>query len=257
MFRINPGESYFDILPQEDETKDDDNGQSCFCKLDSVNITNCQNDSNHFEYFEQISGEDIAKRIARKKRSLEESNYNDDIIDHEERSFFLDDSDVHLALRRVRARIRREVGKMMSKENATEKCKEYIENSLAGKTCKNVPGTNITVSMLSCIADLEITGDIRLASTSFDAMKEGCEDTALKNISLYEKDKNGVLQPPSKIGSALCPGDCSEKGTCINRTCICNEGYTSEDCSMEVNSVPELFGYVYLFKELTFATVKL
>jgi hypothetical protein len=80
------------------------------------------------------------------------------------------------------------------------------------------------------------------AVSSFNAMKEGCEDTALKNITLYTRDLNGELKPPVEIGNALCPGDCSEHGACVNRTCICNQGYTSADCSMDVHAIPELLG---------------
>jgi hypothetical protein len=75
-------------------------------------------------------------------------------------------------------------------------------------------------------------------------MKEGCEEVALKNISLFTKDENGELKPPAAIGENLCPNDCSSHGNCTNRTCICEEGYTSADCSMLVNAVPVLLGYV-------------
>lgn len=83
---------------------------------------------------------------------------------------------------------------------------------------------------------------MKFAGAAFDSMKESCEEVALKNISLYEQDASGKLQPPEKIGKNLCPGDCSGHGKCVNRTCICEKDYTSDDCSMNIKAVPELLG---------------
>jgi hypothetical protein len=73
-------------------------------------------------------------------------------------------------------------------------------------------------------------------------MKYVCEDTTLKNISLYTESTTGDLVPPREVVNNLCPADCSGHGMCKNRTCICEKGFTALDCSMEVNAVPELLG---------------
>lgn len=86
-----------------------------------------------------------------------------------------------------------------------------------------------------------MSGDIKFAGAAFDTMKDACEEVALKNVSLYKIDASGKMEPPA-IGDNLCPGDCSNHGNCTNRTCICEEGYTSNDCSMNINAVPELLG---------------
>lgn len=105
----------------------------------------------------------------------------------------------------------------------------------------------------------KITGDKTFASSAFDAMREGCEEVALKNISLFSRDPDsGELKPPAEIGENLCPGDCSNHGNCTNRTCICEEGYTSADCSMEANAVPDLLGYGFqMCSELNIITQRL
>jgi hypothetical protein len=131
-----------------------ENGQSCICPKNKIGNGTCKNNSNHFVEFDQLSGEEIANKMNRNRRSLEETAYNDDIIEHEERSFFLDDQDAHIAAQRVRAK--RDVGDRMSKENATKYCKRVIEDSIAGKTCQKLLKTNLTVSMLSCITDLQV-----------------------------------------------------------------------------------------------------
>lgn len=87
-----------------------------------------------------------------------------------------------------------------------------------------------------------MTGELDFASGAFGVMKESCERDVLRNISMYKNNSNGELLPPMEIGDNLCPNDCSDRGNCTNRTCLCDEGYTSEDCSMAINTVPELLG---------------
>jgi len=39
-------------------------------------------------------------------------------------------------------------------------------------------------------------------------------------------------------GTPLCPRNCSQKGTCRNGKCLCNENYGDQDCSTNYNSMP-------------------
>lgn len=47
-----------------------------------------------------------------------------------------------------------------------------------------------------------------------------------------------------------CEGGCGEKGICLNSTCLCNQGFTGEKCSMTYKDILEQ-GY-YLKKYLTY-----
>ena len=38
-------------------------------------------------------------------------------------------------------------------------------------------------------------------------------------------------------GVKLCPSDCSDHGQCVNGTCVCDAGYTGEDCGI-LNQCP-------------------
>lgn len=98
--------------------------------------------------------QDMENTAAIQRRSAGEYWYSDDIIDHEDRSFFVDTKDAQHAFHRIRSK--RSVQILMSKENATRYCQRIIEKSTAGKTCKDVPGTNVTVAMLQCVTDLEV-----------------------------------------------------------------------------------------------------
>ena len=70
-------------------------------------------------------------------------------------------------------------------------------------------------------------------SSSLGAFKSACEEKTLNNITLWEANDVGVIQPPKAIGNALCPNECSDHGRCVNATCVCDEGYLSTDCSIK------------------------
>ena len=113
---------------------------------------------NQIHAFRQ-TGEDIANQFRhnkRRRRSLDNPLYTDDIMDHEERSFFVDDDDANFAYARIRSR-RAVPTFAMSKENATRYCKALVEDSTAGKTCSEVPGFNLTSALEECTIDLQVT----------------------------------------------------------------------------------------------------
>ena len=54
-----------------------------------------------------------------------------------------------------------------------------------------------------------------------EALRSLCEDIVLKNES-----------NPQPLLENLCPNECSFRGRCENGTCICDAGFTTEDCSV-------------------------
>ena len=38
----------------------------------------------------------------------------------------------------------------------------------------------------------------------------------------------------------LCPNDCTFNGRCVNGSCICNEGFTAEDCAVAIYQKPDI-----------------
>ncbi|XP_031572274.1 von Willebrand factor D and EGF domain-containing protein-like [Actinia tenebrosa] len=248
--RVDTSKSLFEALPEIVKRKADD-GMACTCPvgpIHKISKDSCFDTTNHFQgYTSSNHPEDVTTALNRfgqkiNRRSVDSRWYSDDIIDYEDRSFFVDEKDAKHAIHRFRNRRSARIVNGMSKENATRICKKVIEDSTAGKVCEEVPGTNLTLAMLQCVTDLELTGDIVFADSAFDFMKSQCEMFSLKNLSLYSNDSNGNMVPPMEIGENLCPNDCSGHGNCSNRTCICDEGFTAIDCSMETSAVPELLG---------------
>ena len=77
-------------------------------------------------------------------------------------------------------------------------------------------------------------------------MMNECGEIAGRNISSRANDSSGDAAAPeipsdlSDIVEILCPNDCTFNGRCVNGSCICNEGFTANDCGASINQIPEI-----------------
>ncbi|XP_066919363.1 von Willebrand factor D and EGF domain-containing protein-like [Clytia hemisphaerica] len=132
----------------------------------------------------------------------------------------------------------------ITEQQAVDGCEKALRDSTSGKICLEVlPDFDVSAFKEQCVADIMILGDMKVPQASaVEAMKEECEEKTLKNITLWESDDSGVLQPPQAVGNALCPSDCSGNGKCVNSTCLCNGGFLAADCSIHEDDPPTLVG---------------
>jgi len=68
-------------------------------------------------------------------------------------------------------------------------------------------------------------------------MREDLRDTC---VDVAETDENTTTL--ASLESISCPDSCSGQGTCVNGTCFCNDGFVSEDCSINLSDPPEALG---------------
>ena len=67
-------------------------------------------------------------------------------------------------------------------------------------------------------------------AAAMQAMLDICEE------AVAEKPDDTIKEIEDKV----CPNECSGNGKCVNGTCVCNTGFTTEDCSVALDQVPEL-----------------
>ncbi|XP_022791598.1 neurogenic locus notch homolog protein 2-like isoform X2 [Stylophora pistillata] len=122
-------------------------------------------------------------------------------------------------------------------------CKRLLTDTPLGKACIHLVGQR-TVDQLKriCIRDTRFTGVLGMAWGVASILQDTCEDTFLKNTSLWEKSISTEGLTPTRIKNVMCPRLCSERGRCINGACKCRRGYTSDDCSVPSRSPPQLIG---------------
>ena len=97
----------------------------------------------------------------------------------------------------------------------------------------------IILCMHTCKAIILQYADGDLFTIShMDAYDSTCHNEVLKNISNYNVSSSGDLLPPPEVISVRCPNQCSLQGSCNAGVCVCNQGYTSADCSVVLNQPP-------------------
>ena len=90
----------------------------------------------------------------------------------------------------------------------------------------------------------QLTGDTSFALSAVTLLMNECGEIIGRNMSSYvnESSEEEPEIPPeiSEIVENLCPSDCTFNGRCVNRTCICNHGFTANDCSISIYQVPDI-----------------
>ena len=97
---------------------------------------------------------------------------------------------------------------------------------------------------MSCPFTLQLTGEKSFAISAASLVMNECGEIAGRNLSSYvngsSKEKPEIPSYLSNIVENLCPNDCTFNGRCVNRTCICNEGFTAQDCAISIYQEPEI-----------------
>ncbi|KAL3881775.1 hypothetical protein ACJMK2_028169, partial [Sinanodonta woodiana] len=157
----------------------------------------------------------------------------------------------------------------MPKRNFTEasannECWSYLNSSLLFKKCSEVPDIVPESFANTCTKDALITKTMFWAATHLDNAQKKCIYQVTVNQPLPEqiiKDNNVTLNPdePARnkttnetevytsellqdLKDMACPMNCTDQGNCSKGQCICWKGYGGNDCSVDLNKAPDVYG---------------
>lgn len=102
--------------------------------------------------------------------------------------------------------------------------------------------TKITKTVLII---LQLTGETSFAISAISLLINECGGIVGRNLSSSANEsreerpanQSSVL---SDIAGHLCPNDCTFNGKCVNGSCICNKGYTANDCAIQTDQIPTI-----------------
>jgi hypothetical protein len=77
------------------------------------------------------------------------------------------------------------------------------------------------------------------SSIYLNELKSKC-NFVVKNDKTFWKNSN----EPNELLNKLCPDECNKNGQCVLGVCKCNPGFTSFDCSIDLNQQPELLDII-------------
>ncbi|KAL8165236.1 UNVERIFIED_CONTAM: hypothetical protein K2H54_035887 [Gekko kuhli] len=126
----------------------------------------------------------------------------------------------------------------LTESDAVGLCQEMVANSSLGRACHTLLGLQIENAVQMCVKDLQLKDDLNWAKASLALLENECEKRVWEEINYSPKENEGLIE--DLLLALKCPNLCSKKGQCVEWGCACFEGFTSYDCSMLSDQVPEI-----------------
>ncbi|XP_066441605.1 von Willebrand factor D and EGF domain-containing protein isoform X2 [Eleutherodactylus coqui] len=121
---------------------------------------------------------------------------------------------------------------------ASAVCQQAVFNSSIGKLCAGFLEKRLMDVIDMCITDILLKDDLGWTEAGLALLENECER---KLLDLRHIQARNLQIPIEKIILELrCPNLCSSNGQCMEWGCSCFNGYSSYDCSILSDQVPEI-----------------
>ncbi|ESO98735.1 hypothetical protein LOTGIDRAFT_158683 [Lottia gigantea] len=129
---------------------------------------------------------------------------------------------------------------IVNESDARQLCSQSIVNISLGIECSTAVSLHISGFMSSCVQDTLLAGNDYFVHGMVAAFEANCQEAVMKNVTNYKQGDDGRRLPPPEVTTLMCPNQCSLRGRCGDGICRCNPGYTGIDCSVRMNSPPQI-----------------
>ncbi|KAL3847994.1 hypothetical protein ACJMK2_018881 [Sinanodonta woodiana] len=123
-------------------------------------------------------------------------------------------------------------------DEALAECTDFFASNCATASFKdNLPNSNLNSmnsSITNCALDYVYTGDMSLANLHCETYRAEVEEEISRNSTFREANPDVV----ELFRARACINNCSNHGDCLNGSCICEDSYTEEDCSVSLINYP-------------------
>ncbi|XP_021376768.1 uncharacterized protein LOC110465342 [Mizuhopecten yessoensis] len=126
---------------------------------------------------------------------------------------------------------------VINESEAIQLCTDAL-TTVTNEACSDIGVNASSTEIDNCAADLMLTGDGNWTRYAVDRSETHCLETLEKNTTLQEE----YPEISNIIRNNTCSNNCSERGSCSNGKCECEEGFASEDCSFDLNAPLVLYG---------------
>ncbi|XP_076070432.1 von Willebrand factor D and EGF domain-containing protein-like isoform X1 [Mytilus galloprovincialis] len=132
-----------------------------------------------------------------------------------------------------------------TEESAREFCTQNIQNSPAFLPCSEfVPSSSPDTIIENCILDIKLQGDSGWIGATLQNFADSCLSQAVRMENLTETNSttsNGQEKSIFNIiAESTCPGNCSERGICVNGICNCTTGHYGVACAQDKSDPPSI-----------------
>nr|XP_022320846.1 uncharacterized protein LOC111123050 [Crassostrea virginica] len=197
---------------------------------DPINEAVCSKEKNIIcDVFPTKSYQKNTCHAKRRRRSLQErlTYIPNNFVEHEDRKKRSANNDTKV---------------FWTKDQAKAFCINYMNESAGYKACLGIPNVNPENAIANCVADIQLSKSTVWAASSREGLKALCFKELSQNNTFQTTTGNDGASVVNNILSITCPGECNQRGTCRNGTCICDDDYGAADCSINLNDPPVVNG---------------
>ncbi|NWI99640.1 VWDE protein, partial [Crypturellus undulatus] len=126
----------------------------------------------------------------------------------------------------------------LTESGAVGLCREAVVNSSIGRSCGGLLGKRVEDAVDMCVKDLLLKDDLSWAEALLPLLENECEKRVLEEINYNQQELQGSVEDLLVV--LQCPSLCSGNGECMEWGCACFQGYSSYDCSILSDQVPEI-----------------
>ncbi|XP_029444841.1 von Willebrand factor D and EGF domain-containing protein isoform X2 [Rhinatrema bivittatum] len=122
--------------------------------------------------------------------------------------------------------------------NAVALCQQSIANSSIGRSCMRLLGQRIGEVVDMCITDVLLKDNHNWAEAGLALLENDCERRVMEEGSYHTKEYGETVENILLVFK--CPNLCSGNGQCLEWGCACFPGFSSYDCSILSDQIPEI-----------------
>jgi hypothetical protein len=140
----------------------------------------------------------------------------------------------------------------LSEADAQRQCRSKMETSPVFAMCRDQISQQIDSLVTNCVTDVQVSDDVEQAVSSIiNDFQSACVHKLETSVVRNDTNEDGEIQSsPSEYEELLlqflinvCPSQCNGNGTCRNATCVCNDGFGGEDCSINTRIPPNVTSF--------------
>ncbi|XP_064595404.1 von Willebrand factor D and EGF domain-containing protein-like [Liolophura sinensis] len=127
-----------------------------------------------------------------------------------------------------------------NEQKARQHCVRFFQRSPAFQPCSKVSNLEMDLDIHFCTIDVLLSGTTEWTLAALESFKHNCRSEVRRNTTLWIRDNSpSVLD---QVMGTSCPNECSFNGNCVMGECQCEAGWIGDDCSIDINTPPEVLG---------------
>ncbi|XP_076454152.1 von Willebrand factor D and EGF domain-containing protein-like [Babylonia areolata] len=126
----------------------------------------------------------------------------------------------------------------ITKEQAEMKCQEKIQGSQLFNHCAHHTD-NLAFVVSSCVTDVLYGDGYDMVDASASAFTAHCQFEVRQDPRNYDVSPDGTLVIKAQFAD-VCSANCLRHGRCVKGTCVCEPGFTGDNCQLVAGQKPVL-----------------